>query len=327
MRQSSKGYILTEIMISMLIQAMFIVVLASAFYMMLSFYTKSQQFLTARSRGQRVIMYIDTRIRHAGLGVWRCEDSKEIAALLGSIKFLKDSQKINLPVSVTSSSQIGSSYDISPSGVCRGDVLTVLYAYQEFTTGSMPIINESKKKEIPASDTSQPQFSFMYDKWNNSVTGNQSDIHTYAVMEATGLPLYSKYDTKLQLRLYHASPTSYNKKAEVFPGSELLHIDCQRMFAEDNSFYFSYPKDEWKKYPHEAGILELYMELHAPDNAPKILDLWVLSTGGTDTKRNIDKPATWPGRWKPEYNHEVVYVSRASWTLHNIPNSFKFSYE
>ena len=322
MRQSRKGYILTEIMMSMLLHSMFILVLASSFYMMLSFYTKTQQLQTARSRAKRVILYIDTRIMHAGLGFWRCESSKEITT-----EVLKDqtgigSKDINFPVSVSYGNVNPEKY-FHKNDVYSGDVLTMIYAYKDFETGSAHIIKDSPAKQLQAS-TTNTTFNLL-DNWNPE-GASVLNIRSYVVMEGTGLPLYSSKTVNniVDLKFYINASHKY---AVVNPGSELLYLNSERMFVEDRSFSFSYANDQWKNhYRHEAGILGMYMELTAPIYGEKILDLWVLATGGTDNMRNIGKPATWPGEWKDEYNHEVVYVSRASWKLHNIPENFVYSY-
>ncbi|MBR0076059.1 MAG: hypothetical protein IJP96_09925, partial [Synergistaceae bacterium] len=65
----SKGFILAEILISMMLQAGFVIVLCGAFYLLVSFESDVQMKLVARARGQRVIQYIDQRIRNAGIGL------------------------------------------------------------------------------------------------------------------------------------------------------------------------------------------------------------------------------------------------------------------
>ena len=104
--------------------------------------------------------------------------------------------------------------------------------------------------------------------------------------------------------------------------------------SEDRSFSFAFPmNDKWgQAYHHVAGILEIYMELDSED---KRLDFYVLSTGGYDSATSKARPVTWPSRAYPTetewessgYGKYVLYVSRASWKLNNIPKDFKFSYK
>ena len=62
-----RGYILAEVLISMLLRASFIAVLCGAFYLVASFESDIHLKLVARERGQRIINYLDARIRNAGL--------------------------------------------------------------------------------------------------------------------------------------------------------------------------------------------------------------------------------------------------------------------
>ena len=54
-----KAFLLTEQLMTILLQAGFILVLVTTFYLMLNFYTKTQQVLTARNRAERVIQFVD----------------------------------------------------------------------------------------------------------------------------------------------------------------------------------------------------------------------------------------------------------------------------
>lgn len=291
----SRGYILTEIMMSMLLQAMFIVVLSGAFYMMLTFYTKTQQLQTARMRGQRVISYIDQRIRHAGLGLWQCKTADQARTMAGY-----------LPVSLDGGGSVGS--------VISGDTLMLLYAYQDFDSSASNsfILDEDK----PISHTPPNRL-----------------IENYYAVEGLGLPFYS--GDALNFSADPVNSTDIvNPITTAYAGSELLHLQYEKMLVDKNmpieerSFYFTFPDsdpDQNHKYYHVAGILDIYMKLNKDT---KIFDLYVLSTGGKDSPHTgRGKPTTWPGSeatWTDNnYGEQVFYVSRASWKLHNIKD-FKF---
>ncbi|MBQ3396793.1 MAG: hypothetical protein IJG55_10800, partial [Synergistaceae bacterium] len=68
----SKAFILVEILTGMVLQTGFILVLCTSFYLMLSFYSRTQQVLNARQKGGKVIAYVDSRIRNVGLGLGKC---------------------------------------------------------------------------------------------------------------------------------------------------------------------------------------------------------------------------------------------------------------
>ena len=74
MMKRSRAFILSEILMTMILQAGFILTLFGAFYLMMEFYTKTQAVLTARDHAERVIQFMDDKIRAAGLGLWACTD-------------------------------------------------------------------------------------------------------------------------------------------------------------------------------------------------------------------------------------------------------------
>ncbi|MBR0233646.1 MAG: hypothetical protein IJQ47_06325, partial [Synergistaceae bacterium] len=67
------------------------IVLCGAFYLLVSFESDVQMKLVARQRGQRVIQYIDQRIRNAGLGFGKLEKASEVQNALSP--FTKSSDR------------------------------------------------------------------------------------------------------------------------------------------------------------------------------------------------------------------------------------------
>lgn len=353
----SKGYILTEIMMSMLLQAMFIVVLSGAFYMMLSFYTRTQQLQTARERGFRVISYFDRRIRHAGLGLWQCQNSYQIVKMVSKENGIiastgvSDTNKYKnlLPVSLiscdgwdkTQLSDYVSKDIVGGNGgkIYMGNILTLLYAYRDFDDTAKWITTAVNFN--PQSGTGNETSIFQ-----NSISFNDNTNNTiqryFSVAEGVGLPLstgITENDAKFKKASlsYTNISSAPNPVKTVYAGSELLHLNGERMFVvkdkntpEESSFAFAFSGDsKWNgPYYHVAGILDIYMELRAPTNGTKTFDLYVLSTGGKDSSRTTTQPpATWPGAFSSKYASQVMYVSRASWELNNIPKNFEFKFD
>ncbi|MBR0279913.1 MAG: hypothetical protein IJQ75_08060, partial [Synergistaceae bacterium] len=98
----SRAFILAEQLMTIMLQAGFILVLCASFYQVISFYTRTQQVLTARNHAERVISFMDDKIRNAGLGLWRCGNSEAIRAKLTNIAQLatNDTKGYKLPVSL-----------------------------------------------------------------------------------------------------------------------------------------------------------------------------------------------------------------------------------
>ena len=54
--------------------------------------------------------------------------------------------------------------------------------------------------------------------------------------------------------------------------------------------------------------------------ALKILDLWVLTSGGPAVLGPAFRPSSWPTEapWRREFERHEPYVSRASWRAENL---------
>ena len=133
-----KAFLLTEQLMTILLQAGFILILVTAFYLMLNFYTKTQQVLTARTRAERVIQFVDDKIRHTGLGLWQCDGASDIRSHLNTIPMIHGDSlyAYNLPLSIiendgTMAETLISTKDPSTKGTNtqkEGNVLMLLYA-------------------------------------------------------------------------------------------------------------------------------------------------------------------------------------------------------
>lgn len=135
---------------TIMLQAGFLLVLVTAFYLLLNFYTKTQQVLTARNHAERVIQFVDDKIRHAGLGLWGCTSSRAIRSSMYPIEILSErkgkrelpsysgTRGYKLPLSL---SWLSDGLDFAPlvgeptggasSSVFDGNVLVLLYAEKE----------------------------------------------------------------------------------------------------------------------------------------------------------------------------------------------------
>lgn len=349
----SRAFILTELLTGMMLQAWFLLVLCTAFYMMLSFYTRTQQVLTARDRGQRVIAYFDHRMRGAGLGMWRCNTSKDVREALWPLtdpskNLVLSNKNLALPVAVTYLDQYtfdnnNNDFNNAPKNIITnslgnqtycGNILTLLYAERDTSikTGSdrMNLVFSSDKPVELGSGAKNGKFKLVDDsiimnksKLNTDIYSNTIPANPYAVTRSIGIPFQVK---DIKQYTFVMSFTGINiPSVDVLPMDELLYLKCVRVFVEgsgvDSNFKYQNLTSKWSdKIPHEKGILEIYMEL---DTVTKIFDLYVLSTGGEDKSVTRTKPENWPdnARWKDEYLNHALYVSHASWKLHNLDNT------
>lgn len=330
----SKAFILAEILTGMVLQAGFIIVLCTSFYLMLSFYTRTQQTLSARQKGEKVIAYVDARIKNAGLGLGKCSNSGEIREALSKVTSLLDNRKLTLPVSVTSGNWKFKSKNSDKK--FTGNRLTLLYTQRASDLQliirtiespdksgcncSVDIKAATRELALIAKKNSDGKYTFASSKFLTK--SYETSLKSYTVIAGTGAPLYlNKSDNAGTFKLEDKTSRS---STYVYPGDELLYLKCERMFVDGTSFYFQeFNGASWRdKISSELGILEMYFEL---DTTTNILDMYVLASGGINDSKTTQKPSAWPGTWKSEYANYIVYMSCASWKLKNLPDAFNWN--
>ena len=356
----SRAFILSEQLMTIMLQAGFILVLCASFYQVMSFYTRTQQVLTARNHAERVISFMDDKIRNAGLGLWGCGNSCEsirnaLKPFIGSGKPLNN---FRLPIAVTSDATHTTPQTLNK--VQYGSYLTLLYGDRDLDDSRILIVTQHNHNAQSVPETGGKYLStlclldgahsdFLSDnlqlvkKLFLNSEAKESNIERYAVTEATGVPMYihempEQGPTKGQIKVY-----TYGSPLKLAAASELIPLKCMQMFVHDKKdgqgrqFAFRELVEGgtgWNEtYNQEKGILEIYMEL---DTEKYTFTLWVLATGGYDASMNNPRPDTWPTKAHPtatewtndnnndykDYKHHIVYVSRATWKLNNIPQGF-----
>ena len=139
-------------------------------------------------------------------------------------------------------------------------------------------------------------------------------------MEASGVPVRVSDYEEVEVTV-HASSRDYKARkwmfyvnapytsAEVYSMSELLSLECERMFTAvssgENSFMVQSlgvgsNNAQWNDaLPHTKGILELYMELDVRKTIP-VFTLWVLvSEGVRDDGQTTPRPSDWTNNFSP----------------------------
>ncbi|MBQ7216816.1 MAG: hypothetical protein IJP54_01090 [Synergistaceae bacterium] len=350
-----RAFILTEILTGMMLQVMFAVVLCSAFYMILNFSTSAQQGFAANDKGQMVIAYFDSRIRNAGLGMWKCHGSADVRASLVSITALQDTN-LCLPVAIVSSDDNGHetvSHDISHdnrTGVYSGNVVTLLYAHKDTNeitseSGNPPVRlilitdNLQSKTVTNAERSTRNNFQLIDNKGNYNISsytssnffkgGNNENIRNYAVMESSGIPVYTSYNRRADNSDWVNLQAPSAAGVTVYPMSEMLNLECQKLYVRKDANGYNFVFQElnssgsWGKfYYHTKDILDLYMTLDTRPAVP-IFELRVLVSEGFNEQGTTTKPKDWPGRWKNTgFDQYKVHVSKAAWKLYNLVPQF-----
>ena len=257
-----KAFLLTEQLTTILLQAGFILVLVTAFYLVLNFYTKTQQVLTARNRAERVIQFVDDKIRHTGLGLWRCNEAslrtrlKHIPMLSGYSHYA-----YNLPVSIADNDGTMNEEFVPEESdtQTKGNVLTLLYAEglmpnpDALTSAELKELLENKFEIIPLIPESA---AFTWDGTESSAVAKiidtkednqknlkyirlsfafdklKANINNYAVMVSLGLPIYLH---KLSGNDLTAGLFSSEAETVTIPAaSELLALRCLQMYVRSD---------------------------------------------------------------------------------------------
>lgn len=352
-----KAFTLTEILTGTILQAGFVIVLMGAFYMLVNFQAANTKLITAREKGQRVLAYIENRIMHAGLGLWKCNSPFDIKGAFGNNFPAFDN--LTLPIAVTKGDTDSANGWASPtpdkkSGVYRGNLLTVLYTLPYMGTDKVFMIDNSNAgavKTISGDVTCRfvDVNNINITKLDEYVEDDEDNLRSYKVAASSGAPLYISdiiSGTKLKLTTKFTG-----ESIDIASGSELMTLQCERMYvhgdAETNSIFARVKLKGYSRWgnsggvtgaekdsepiSYENGILAIYFELDTNNN---VLDCYVLASGGKDPLLDNPFPSSWPdneltqtlkSNWsKKGYNHHEVYVSRASWKLHNIPDSFSW---
>ena len=351
----SKAFILVEVLTGMALQTGFIIVLCTSFYLMLSFYTRTQQYLNARQKGEKVIAYVDSRIRNVGLGLGKCSSSSEIREALSNVSLAGMKPALTLPVGITKGDGSNlqdnkNTREISGNKI-RGNILTLLYTQRasdyNFTIRTIesadtivstntivsgcnyPITVTQNEEEVGFVTGKSGTKDYRASDFYKSAIPRTGRLNKYTVMSGAGKPVYIASDPddnygKFKLAL------QYSSSVEVYPGDELMYLKCERIFVNGTNFYFQHFQDfpdnatKWgNQYANESGILEVYFEL---DTSTNILDMYVLASGGVNDAGNTQRPVSWPSDfWKTEFANYMIYVSRASWKLSNISSSFTWN--
>ncbi|MBQ7154870.1 MAG: hypothetical protein IJR85_04875 [Synergistaceae bacterium] len=288
-----KGFILTEILTGLIMQAGFVITLCGAFYMLVTFSASVSNTISSNGQGQRVITYIDRRIRNAGLGFSKCNSSVKIAEAFGfsdsMMPILKD---LYLPVAIMSSTDSRGEVVSYDNRYYEGNVLNLLYTHKDATQNELVVFSTSSDladKVITIPEDNYDTFRFLFRDKDYTVSKNTADdnhnasnfaledsanknnLKYWAVMEASGVPFlisdYAETSGHYEFRL--TAPRT--KSVQIHPMSEILNLDFEKMYVTpnesgDRNFVFRLPKDGLSngldsiKY-HARDILEIHMKL------------------------------------------------------------------
>ena len=362
----SRAFILAEQLLTIMLQAGFILVLCGSFYQLTSFYANINQVLTARNHAERVISFFDNKIRHAGLGLWGCGNSSGNSSekVRDALKPFTESGSLlynfKLPIVVMQNETDTEPQTNDEGNIQYGSYVTLLYGARDLSEEDILLVTQDTATTPVALPDNKHQSELLLldgahtggfksknpglvkllfkddDESKKRGEHHEKNMDCYAVTEGTGVPMYIHEVYESGSTQGHVQVHTYGSSVNVNAASELIPLKCMQMFVHDKDdghgrqFAFHEiklntinKKIRWgSDYNQEKGVLEIYMEL---DTTNKLFTLYVLASGGENQGVSYPCPESWPGTWKDEYSHHIVYVSRASWKLNNIPSDFRWN--
>ena len=269
------GFTLTELLMALVIHSFFILILGGTFYTLLSFGSRSQEFLTARERGQRALNYIDTRVRNTGLGMWKLPNWQEARNALKPLTnpgrvFKNTNMRLPLMIwsndidtgTVTKKSDI--THETEDEKIYCGNVLTLLYAQREedtrpeapilavYQSGGIYILNKTEDKlNKLIEDLDNDAFWQYFFSTGNGKSKSSSDPAKYfdeytgyisdgkTVIEAAKATLKTNYGDDVEKKIDKITEdTEINKylSEDLYP---VRHKFLYNRTGSDGEFYYS----------------------------------------------------------------------------------------
>ena len=295
-----KAFVLTEILTGLLLQAGFAVTLCGAFYMLVTFSSSISNAMASDGQGQRVITYIEHRIRNAGLGFKECNSPTKIAeAFKISDSNMKLMKNLHLPVAIMSDTDSRGERVSYDNRYYEGNVLYLLYTQKDSNSNELAVFSKGESTDVirlPAASSDKFRFLFNRRDYTKEVSGSDGNFQSYfqlsgtinktnhssknlrrwAVMEASGMPfMVSEFAIAKNSSIYHdftiTAPEKY--PVSIYQMSELLTLRFAKMYVIKNANVFAFQTASNdlntfndKYYYHARDILEIYMKLDTKPN-------------------------------------------------------------
>ena len=315
-----KGFTLIEILVGLVLSGFLSLILINALRWVLLTGQKASRVLLARERGERVIAFIEQRIRHCAFGLGACKTRELFQKALGrgTGKLLSPiAQAEQWPLIIYQDAMFNTAVNIN--GVFKGIAFAVIYAQEAGL--DIKIKDASVKTLSPGNSAEYEKMHGDSDASRLISSREYQDIRSWCIMPSMGVPLHIDTFTvsgKLRLTLAASWPGDIN----LTPASNLYRLMADRFFAVYNTFRFQRLQKRWDDlaaagFPRERGILALYCEFSP---ASKIFDLYILSSGGAAVFNKSSRPSDWPldADWQNEFEDHELCVSKASWKIENL---------
>ncbi|MCR5346329.1 MAG: hypothetical protein K6E38_00980 [Fretibacterium sp.] len=307
-----RGLALTELLLGTFLASALGLLLITWEGEVLRVFNRSSAWLLAFQRGRRVLAFIESRALHTGLGLFACREEEALRRAFA--RRLSGGPSIPRLLTVYQDKPILMTPVTEKDGAFRGTALGLLHAHP---SGVMV-----KRMGAPSAvPEGKALFSVLSGDRTVSLsragfrTGDRTDLTSWCALPLAGMPFYIHSLSGKTLSLSLASTVEAPVAVPLI--NELYCLRYEQFCVLNGNLVFRGMTREWSPcYPREEGVLALWVEWR-----PKIrvLDLWVLTTGGPAFQGRTNRPEEWPedAPWEEDFSRRTLCVSRASWRLEN----------
>lgn len=272
----------------------------------------------AWERGQNALSILEARVLHAAFGVsWERTGDKFQRSFGASWPPAPPPARwLRGPV------QVWQGYPslISPApetnGVSRGRGLALLYAVPSAlkakTDDDRPVSMDEgmscRVELVPLENRLQLT--------ERLRAGQKGDLWSWVAFPFMKLPVYAKEYSggKITLQLANNSALS----AVLLPYDEMHYLRSERFQVMYDTLYSETLRQSWDSFqPRIEGVLEMWFEFTP---SKRLLEAWVLATGGPAAFGESVRPPEWPDEapWRTAFERCDLAVARASWLVRNL---------
>ena len=311
MKRQHKAFTLIELLLGASLASVLGMVMLMWGGELLRAFNRSSAWLLAYERGQRVLTFLETKILHTGLGLSACRGEEACWRAFGR----GEGPSVPRFLSVYREKSNRMSPAEEEDGVFRGTMFAFLY-------GRPSGLVVKRAETSPAEPGGKVEFHLLSSDVANKITrvgfqiGDRYDLTNWCALPLAGMPFF--IESVLGRRLFLSPAPTVDALMDIPPVNELYLLRYERFRVVNGKLYFQSLRSGWSPYyPREEGVLALWVEWRP---GIRVLDLWVLTTGGPAPLGGSVRPSEWPegAPWQEDFSCQTLCVSRASWRLENL---------